>query len=152
MALAVFFRFFFCRILNNIPHTYCQLDTLSCQTRHFRKCHGRGRTFSENDRRSNSAGFCGQIQCGPGHYLTQTLFSQCGVVSAFTTQTDQYMLAFDAPVTDLLVGSWLMYCASQLLWQTVGENTGPALAALSNNVFTSQCMFTILPQHPLIHY
>lgn len=149
MALSVFFFVFFCidfaGFLNNIPHTYCQLHTLSYQTKRFRKC-------QENDRRSNSARFCGQIQCGPGHYLTQTLFSQCAMVSVFTTQTDQYILAFDAPVTDLLVGSWLMYCASQLLWQTMGENAGPALAAVSNNVFTSQCMFTILPQHPLIHY
>lgn len=56
----------------------------------FQKMPYAGQNF-ENDRHSK-AGFCGQIQCGPGHYPTPTLLSQCGMVSVFTTQTDQYML------------------------------------------------------------
>jgi len=55
----------------------------------FQKMPYAGQSFENN--RYSKAGFSGQIQCGPGHYPTQTLFIQCGM-AVFTTQTDQYML------------------------------------------------------------
>lgn len=69
----------------------------------FQKMPYAGQNF-ENDRHSK-AGFCGQIQCGPGHYPTPTLLSQC----VHHTDRSIHACVFDAPVTDLLVGSRLMY-------------------------------------------